>query len=165
MPWLLYIGEAIGGAIVIVGLISTFIPVLPGTIIIFAGSLIWGWSSGFVHVDGRTILALGILAAASFLLGQLAGTVGAKVFKSSRWGVIGAAVGSILAIFGTAIMGPFSFVVFPLLFAFVFELIAGSSVKKSLKSGLGSAIGVLGGVVMQFIFGVVMVVILVRAIV
>jgi uncharacterized protein YqgC (DUF456 family) len=159
-----YAGQALAVILIVGGLIGTLFPVLPGTPIIFVGTLLWGWATGFVAVDARTLIALGLVAVLSWVLGQVAGTVGSKTFGSSKWGIIGAIVGSIVALFAGGLLGPFGFVIFPFLGAFLFELLAGRKTwQKSLKSGLGSAIGVLGGIVMQFAFGVVMVIIFARA--
>lgn len=163
--WLPIVGQVIAALVVVVGLVGTLIPVLPGTLIIFAGALLWGWSTGFTDVDGQALLVIGIIAALSQILGQLAGWLGGKVIGSSRWGAVGAIVGSIVAVFVPVPFGLFGFVVYPFLLALLFELIGGRSFRKSLRSGVGSALGVLGGVVMQLVFGVVMVVVLVRAVV
>ncbi|MFO0702482.1 MAG: DUF456 domain-containing protein [Candidatus Andersenbacteria bacterium] len=64
---------------------------------------------------------------------------------------------------GAGAFGIFGFVVYPFLGAFAFELIGGKTLRRSLRSGLGSALGVLGGVVMQVVFGLLMLVILLRA--
>ena len=164
MPWLQYAGQIAAVLVMLVGLIGTLFPVLPGTFIIFGGSLLWGWATGFTQVDTRTLVAIGLMALLSWIVGQIAVLFGSRTFGSSKWGIFGAILGSIVALFAGGLLGPFGFVIFPFLGAFLLELIAGHALKRSLKSGLGSAIGVLGGIVMQLVFGVIMVVIFVRAI-
>jgi uncharacterized protein YqgC (DUF456 family) len=100
----------------------------------------------------------------AWVLQQLAGAYGAKKMGSSKWGIIGAIIGSFLGIFSVGVMGPFGFVIFPFLLAALFELIAGRTWQKSVKAGIGSVLGVFGGLFMQVIAALVMVVIFLIAI-
>jgi len=55
--------QGIGYALVVLGLIGTVLPVLPGPILIWLGVLSWAWGDGFVEINWWTISALGVLAA------------------------------------------------------------------------------------------------------
>jgi uncharacterized protein YqgC (DUF456 family) len=149
---------------VVIGLLGTLLPFLPGTPMIFAGALLYGLSTGFGNVNARTLIALGVMAALSSILQYLASSYGAKKLGSTNWGVFGAFLGMILAVIIPTPLGLFNLVVFPFVFAFIFELVATSSVKKSLKAGLGGMIGVFGGIFMQLMIGLAMTVILFIAI-
>ena len=164
--WLEITGYVVGGLLVTGGLVGTLFPVIPGTPVIFLGALVVGFANHFEGVGAGTLVALGIIAAVSWLLAQFAGAVGAKKFGSSRWGVVGATVGGLSAIFVGAFLGPlapFAFVILPFFGAALAELLHGRSLRVSLKSAFGSFLGNLGGIAMQFVFGIVMVVVLVRA--
>ncbi|MFO0702483.1 MAG: hypothetical protein U0514_01210 [Candidatus Andersenbacteria bacterium] len=71
------LGEAVAIVLIVVGLVGTLIPVLPGTVIIFAGSLLLNGKgaslrAGFHPIDARTLIA-SASSLRSQLLGQLAG--------------------------------------------------------------------------------------------
>jgi uncharacterized protein len=55
--------QGIGYALVVLGLIGSVLPVLPGPILIWLGVLVWAWGDGFVEVNWWTIGILGVLAA------------------------------------------------------------------------------------------------------
>ena len=158
------IGVLVALLFVLIGLAGTLLPFLPGTPMIFVGALLYGFSTGFENVNVRTLIALGVMAALSSILQYLASSYGAKKLGSTNWGVFGAFLGMLLAVFIPTPLGLFNLVVFPFVFAFIFELIATSSVKRSLKAGLGGMIGVFGGIFMQLMIGLAMTVILVIAI-
>jgi uncharacterized protein YqgC (DUF456 family) len=154
--WTFWVGLVAAIVLVVGGLIGSLIPILPGTPLIFVGALIYGWITDFKEINATVLIGLGVIAVVSTVLGYLASAFGSKKFGSSKWGIAGATIGSIVGIFAG---GPIGLAIFPFLFAFLFELLAaGKSVRKSLRTALGSLIGVLGGIVMQFVFGLVMVV-------
>ena len=55
--------QALGYALVVLGLIGAVLPVLPGPILIWLGVLVWAWADGFVAVNWWTLGVLGLLAA------------------------------------------------------------------------------------------------------
>jgi uncharacterized protein YqgC (DUF456 family) len=55
--------QALGYALVVLGLIGAVLPVLPGPILIWLGVLVWAWADGFVEVNWWTLGILGLLAA------------------------------------------------------------------------------------------------------
>jgi uncharacterized protein YqgC (DUF456 family) len=55
--------QAIGYALVVLGLIGAVLPVLPGPILIWLGVLAWAFGDGFVEVNWWTVGILGVLAA------------------------------------------------------------------------------------------------------
>lgn len=58
--------QALGYALVVLGLIGAVLPVLPGPILIWLGVLVWAWADGFVEVNWWTLGILGLLAAAAW---------------------------------------------------------------------------------------------------
>lgn len=162
IDWLYWGGLVVAILLVIVGLVGSLIPVLPGTPLIFVAALIYGFITDFVEINTTVLISLGVIALISQGLGYLASSIGAKKFGSSRWGVFGAVLGSIVGVF---LGGPIGLAIFPFLLAFLFELLAaGKTVKKSLRTAFGSMLGVLGGIVMQFVFGLVMLVVILVAV-
>jgi len=156
IDWGYWIGTVLSILLIIAGLIGSLVPILPGNPLIAAGALIYAFVTNFTEITWTVLISLIVVAIVSQVLGYLASSYGAKKFGSSGWGVAGAIIGSIVGIF---VGGPIGLAIFPFVFAFLLEFIAArSNAKKSLRVAFGSLLGVLGGIVMQFSFGVVMVV-------
>jgi len=164
MDWLSILGITLAVLLIAGGFIGSVIPAIPATPIIFIGMLIYGAVDKFEHLTGSTLLALLLIMAVAWIFEQVAGAYGAKRFGSSGWGIAGAFVGSIVAIFMGGLLGPFGFVIFPFFFAAIFEFVAGSTVKNSMRAGLGSALGVLGGIMMQVLAAGIMLFIFLRVV-
>ena len=138
-----------------VGLAGTILPALPGNILIFAGTLVYGIWAGFQDV---TLWLLGILAAISIgaqILDYVAEAYGAKRFGAAKYGMWGAIMGGIVGFMTLNIVG---LVLGILLGAVIPEVIwGGHSLKGALKVGWGSLLGFLGGTLMKFILGLVVI--------
>ena len=107
--------------LIIVGIIGTILPALPGVPLVFAGMLVAAWADGFQHVGLWTLIGLGVLTIIAVAVDFLAGLAGAKRVGASRLALIGAAIGTIVGIFfgiPGLLLGPF-------LGALIGELVAG----------------------------------------
>jgi len=58
LQWIAYVAMA-------VGLIGAVLPVLPGSILIWLGAVLWAWVDGFEHVGWPTLTILGLLMIAA----------------------------------------------------------------------------------------------------
>ena len=65
MTILLYV---LGFALVIVGLVGIILPALPGHILILAGLVLAAWAEHFTRVGVWTLVVIGVIAAASYLV-------------------------------------------------------------------------------------------------
>ncbi len=147
------------GALMLTGLVGTFLPVLPGHLLIFIAA----WVPWFARGDhgglewwSFVVLAFGVvLAQAAEFLG---GAVGSKRFGGSRWGSFGAVAGGLVGLF----FMPFGLLLGPLCGAFLCEWIfAKKQSREAAVSGVGSVLGALGGAVVSFVIALAMVVYLV----
>jgi uncharacterized protein YqgC (DUF456 family) len=96
--------------LVIAGLIGIVLPMLPGTILVFAGLLVAAWADGFERVGWGVVAILGALTALSFIVDVLASGAGAKRTGASRQAVVGALTGTVVGLFFGLIgilIGPF----------------------------------------------------------
>jgi hypothetical protein len=96
--------------VMLVGLIFTVIPPLPGTIIIWAGAIFYGWVLGWDKLGWLTIGLLTVLMIVGVVVDLVAGHFGAKMGGASCLAiVVGAVFGLILGIIasliGTPILG------------------------------------------------------------
>jgi uncharacterized protein YqgC (DUF456 family) len=101
----------LAATLVIAGLFGIVLPALPGAILIFAGLWLAAWAEGFTRVGTLTLVVLGILAAATYLVDLAAMTLGVKRLGASRRAMAGAAMGTLLGLaLGVPglIFGPFA---------------------------------------------------------
>lgn len=150
MAWL------ITGCLLVLGLIGTLVPFLPGHLILFfaaiAHRLMLGADSG---VEWWTFLVLGILLTISQILEFLSGAMGTRWFGGSKWGAAGALVGGVVGLF----FMPFGLILGPLIGSMLFEFIlAKKEAKPATVSGIGSVLGTVAGLVVKMVVGVLMIV-------
>jgi uncharacterized protein YqgC (DUF456 family) len=129
--------------LVIVGLIGTVLPALPGVPLLFCGLLLAAWTDGFAHVGVFTLFVLGVLTVIALGIDFIAGVLGAKKVGASRYAVIGAALGTLLGLFfglPGLLLGPFAG-------ALLGELVAGGTLRKAAGVGVGAWLGFLLGAV------------------
>lgn len=142
------------------GLAGTILPILPGTILIFVGALLYALFFGLEKVGLGIIIVVGVIAVLSILFDFLAGSIGAKKFGASASGIIGAILGGVAGFFIGNIIG---LILGPLIGAFLGELISGKNLRVAGKAGFGALIGFLGGTIMKFVFGLLMILLFVFA--
>jgi uncharacterized protein len=133
--WILAVG------LVVVGIIGTVVPGLPGAILVLAGLTLAAWIDGFARVGFSTLAALAALTAAAYALDFVATAVGARRFGTSWWGVVGAFLGSLGGLF----FGLVGLVLGPFLGAFLLELLARRDLRQAGRAGLGAWLGLVLG--------------------
>jgi uncharacterized protein YqgC (DUF456 family) len=129
--------------LIVVGLVGTVLPVLPGVPIVFGGMLLAAWADHFTHVGSLTLIGLGVLTALALIVDLVAGMLGAKRVGASRYAVAGAMLGTLVGVFFSLpglLLGPF-------VGALLGELVAGGTLRKATGVGVGAWLGfVLGAV-------------------
>ena len=135
----------LGAALLFIGFIGCFVPVLPGPFIAWTSlPLLYLTSDGFAEISGAWLIVLTVLMIAVTILDYMLPIWGTKLSGGTRAGKIGSAVGLIVGlIFG----GPIGIILGPFLGAFFGELIAGADGNMALKSGFGAFVGFLLGTV------------------
>ena len=92
-------------AAMLVGLLGSVLPGLPGVPLIFLAALVYSYFTGFEYVGAAVLILLFLFAALAFVADFFATSYGARRFGASNWGTIGGAVGGIVG----AIAGLFFF--------------------------------------------------------
>ena len=139
-----------------VGLIGTIAPVLPGTTIILAATVIHRIVLGPEKSIGWvTIIVLVLLTLATYALDFLAGYFGAKHFGATKWGTLGAILGALVGLF----FGIFGLFVGPVIGAIAGEFVAGKRLIEAGRAGWGSLLGNVGAMVAKLIIALVMIII------
>jgi uncharacterized protein len=132
-------------ALIVIGVIGTVLPILPGTILIFAGILLAGWADDFTRVSPWLVGVTAVLTVVSIVADYLAAVLGARRLGASREAILGAAVGTILGV----LTGFWGLVFMPLLGAAVGELIALSGLRRAGQVALGTWIGLMIGMAVK----------------
>jgi uncharacterized protein len=118
--------------LVIVGVIGSILPMLPGTPLVFGGLLLAAWHDNFVHVSIASMVIIGVLALLAWLVDFFASIVTAKKFGASKQAMWGAGIGGLVGILG----GVPGLIIGPAIGAVIGELIAQNNAAKTLeKSG------------------------------
>jgi uncharacterized protein YqgC (DUF456 family) len=127
----------------IVGLLGTILPAIPGLPLMFAGAWLLAYTGDYQIIGTPALIALGILALIGSAMDYVAGLLGAKFTGASKQALWGAFVGGIVGLF-FALPG---LILGPLVGAALGELWARRSLLSAGKVGIGTFIGFIIGVV------------------
>lgn len=143
MDWLWI---TLGIILILVGILGSILPLLPGPPIAYAGVLIQQlrdpdpFSAKFLWIwAGIVVLSL--------ILDYVIPAWGTRKFGGTKYGVWGCTLGFLLAFW----LGPWGVVIGPFIGAFVGEMIAGQDSKKSLRAAWGSFVGFLLGSLLKMV--------------
>ncbi len=92
--------------IMLVGLLGSVLPGLPGVPLIFAAALVYAYVTDFEVVGALVLVLLGLFALLAFVADFLSTAYGARRFGASNWGTAGGAIGGLVgALGGTLFFG------------------------------------------------------------
>lgn len=123
--------------LMLIGLAGVLLPFLPGVPIAWLGLFIYDYGTDFSVLPEYTSLIFFILMVLSVIMEFALPLMGAKKYKASKQGLIGAAIGLIVGPFIFSIIGV---IIGPLIGAVVGEYIAGKE-KQAIPSGIGTFVG------------------------
>jgi hypothetical protein len=133
-------------ALIVVGVVGTFLPVLPGALLVFGGMLLAAWIDDFQRVGWVTLVILGALTLFVFIVDFVAGVMGAKRVGASKLAIVGAAIGTVVGMF----FGLVGILIAPFIGAVVGEIIARGQLAPAARVGFGTWIGLLVGTLAKF---------------
>ncbi len=154
MPWEMLSVWTLTICLLLVGLIGSVVPFLPGPLLIFAAGIIHTvlLPEAGMSVWGFVVLSLGIVL--SYVIDFVSGAMGARWFGASRWGIAGVFIGGIVGMFFV----PVGLILGPLLGGVSFELIfAKKRLQPAAKSAWGSLLGTGVGLVLRLLLALGMV--------
>ncbi len=136
--------------LVLVGLIGTVLPALPGLPVVFTGMLLAAWAGGFQQVGIPVLVVLGVLTLLSLAVDFWATALGAKRVGASRKAMIGAMLGTFAGLF----FGPIGLLLGPFAGALAGELshrrrLGSSDLGDAARIGFGTWLGILFGIVLK----------------
>jgi uncharacterized protein YqgC (DUF456 family) len=148
--------------LLILGILGTFLPVLPGLVLSLAGLLIYKYGTDS-DLSVLYIWAFVILTLASVVLSYIIPAKTNRKYGGTRWGSIGSVIGTIVGIF---LPIPLGFLVGMFAGVFIGELLHDSKdMNKALKSTKGAFIGFIYGTGFSLVVGIAMLLVVILDIV
>jgi uncharacterized protein YqgC (DUF456 family) len=137
----------VGFLVALVGIIGSFLPVLPGPVTSWVGLLLLHLTDAIPM--NWTFLGITLaIAIVIWLIDYFIPAMGTKKFGGTRYGVVGTMVGLIL---GLLFFPPFGIIIGPFLGAYFGEMIHDNNSNKALKAAFGSFIGFLTSFFLKFV--------------
>jgi len=135
----------------ILGIIGSFLPILPGPITSWFGFLIL-YLSDVTDFSISLLIITFVIALIIWVLDFFIPAIGTKKFGGSKYGVIGTTIGLII---GVIFPIPFGILIGPFLGALAGELINESKSNQAIKAAFGSFLGFLASSFIKFIVSLV----------
>jgi uncharacterized protein YqgC (DUF456 family) len=133
-------------AIMLIGLVGVILPFLPGLPLAWLGLFIY---AAFNHFQNISLVAI-----TSTILDLIIPSLGAKKYKASKWGIIGAFLGSLL---GVAFFSLPGVIIGPFVGALTGELLARRTFKQATQSAFGAFLGFITGALIKVILIFIMI--------
>ncbi|WP_405399492.1 DUF456 domain-containing protein [Maribacter sp. Asnod2-G09] len=143
----------LGFILMLVGILGSFLPVLPGPPISWVGLLLL-YSTSAITMNWTFLGITLAIALIVFGLDYVIPAIGTKKFGGTKAGVIGTTVGLLVALI-FPILGPFGIIVWPFVGALVGELLNKADKKTATKAAFGSFLGFLTGTFLKFMVAIV----------
>jgi len=137
----------------LIGILGSFLPVLPGPTVSWIGLLLLVLTRAVPNdwwFLGITLLVAVIVLALDYIIPAM----GTKKFGGSKAGMFGTVVGLLVAII-FPILGVFGIIIWPFVGALIGELINKAESKTALKAAFGSFIGFLTGTFLKFMVTII----------
>jgi len=148
-------------AMIIVGVVGTVLPALPGTVFILGGIALAAWIDGFQRISGWVVGVAAALTAIAFVTDYVAAALGAKKAGASKLAIVGAALGTVAGVF-TGLVG---LVFLPLAGAAIGEYVARRDVAHAGRVGVATWLGLLLGTAVKVAIAFTMVGLFIAALV
>ncbi len=141
----------LAGVFMVLGVVGSFLPVLPGPLTSWIGLLVLHLTER-IPMDTSFLVITLLIAIIIWVLDYIIPAMGTKRFGGTKYGVIGTTVGLIVGLLapipGGIIIGPF-------IGAYIGELINDSNSKKAFKAAVGSFIGFITSTFLKFIVAII----------
>lgn len=133
--------------LMILGIIGSFLPVLPGPLTSWAGLLVLHFTDG-VELSQTFLISTLLVAIVIYVLDYIIPAMGTKRFGGSRSGMIGTTLGLIIGIISPL---PFGIIIGPFTGALIGEMIHRNDLNKAIKAAFGSFLGFIASTFLKFI--------------
>ena len=139
--------------LIVIGLVGTLLPGLPGPVAVFGGLLLAAWADGFVQIGPGTLGVLALLTIAAHIVDIMGVALGVRRSGASGRATAGAALGALVGLF----FGVPGLLIGPFLGAIVAELTVRQDLRGAGRAGIAAWIGIIVGTVAKLAVVVAMV--------
>jgi len=141
-----YIGLIIGAILILLGLLGSVLPVLPGPPLSFLGLLLFALVCNFSPPLTPTLIIIMMsITIVVTVVDYFTPLIGAKKYGTSKWGIYGSIGGMIVGAF----FSPFGILLGALIGAVLVEWMVSKKEKQALRAGWGIFIGSLLGTILK----------------
>lgn len=137
--------------LMILGVLGSFLPVLPGPLTSWAGLLVLHFTKG-VELSQTFLIVTLLVAIVIYVLDYIIPAIGTKKFGGSKAGMIGTTLGLIIGLFSPI---PFGIIIGPFVGALIGELIHRNDFNKALNAAFGSLLGFIASTFLKFIVAII----------
>ncbi|SDS25433.1 DUF456 domain-containing protein [Winogradskyella sediminis] len=137
--------------LIVLGILGSFLPVLPGPLTSWAGLLVLHFTEG-VEMSRTFLIATLLVALLIYVLDYIIPAIGTKRFGGSKAGMIGTTLGLIIGLFSPI---PFGIIIGPFIGALIGEMIHRNDFNKALKAAFGSFLGFIASTFLKFIVAII----------
>jgi hypothetical protein len=141
----------IAALFMLLGIIGSFIPILPGPVTSWFGLLIVHFTDA-IPIHKSFLIITFTIALFIWLLDYIIPAIGTKRFGGTKYGMIGTTIGLIIGLIAPI---PGGIIICPFIGALIGELINKSDTKKATKAALGSFIGFLTSTFIKFVVAII----------
>lgn len=140
-------------ALIVLGLIGTVLPALPGTALVLGGIVLGAWIGDFQQVGPWSLALISAMAVLAWVLDYVAGLMGARKAGASKQAIAGAALGTVAGLF----MGLIGVFFMPLVGAALGEYLARKDEGRAIKVGLATWLGIMVGLIAKVVLAFMMI--------
>ena len=140
-------------ALIVAGLAGTVLPVLPGTVLVWAGIVLGAWIDDFQRVGTTTLVVVTVLAALAWVLDYVSGRFGARRAVASRPTLLCSDIVTVAGLF----MGVVGVLFMPLVGAALGEYLAQKDQTRAVRVGVATWLGIMLGLLAKVVLAFIMV--------
>ena len=137
--------------LMILGILGSFLPILPGPLTSWAGLLVLHFTEG-VELSQTFLIVTLLIAIIIYVLDYIIPALGTKRFGGSKSGMIGTTLGLIIGLFSPI---PFGIIIGPFIGALIGEMMHRNDFNKALKAAFGSFLGFIASTFLKFIVAII----------
>ena len=137
--------------LMIIGILGSFLPVIPGPLTSWAGLLVLHFTKG-VEMSLTFLIITLIVAIVIYVLDYIIPAIGTKRFGGSKAGMIGTTLGLIIGLIAPI---PFGIIIGPFFGALIGEMMNKNDFNKALKAAFGSFLGFIASTFLKFIVAII----------
>ncbi len=153
--------QALGIALMAIGFVGVFVPVLPGPLVMWGGALVWAAGDQFQRLSWPVLIVMGLLVVAAWGC-NLALTAHFTRRSSASWktvagAIVGGVAGGALLTFGVPVVGSvIGAVVGGVLGVLAVELLRQRRLRPAMASGGHYLVGCVVGQMVELLFALAM---------